>query len=88
MFNATEVLIDAFVNRVREGYHRTYGSLKTDYQDIIAWVGSMALERKSCSPSYQTSSIFNLNYLHCSPHCLRQVYIQLYTVLQGRSTAL
>ncbi|MEO0936446.1 MAG: metal-dependent phosphohydrolase, partial [Cyanobacteria bacterium J06641_2] len=36
MFNATEVLIDAFVNRVREGYHRTYGSLKTDYQDIIA----------------------------------------------------
>ncbi len=44
MFNATEVLIDAFVNRVREGYHRTYGSLKTDYQDIIAWVGSMALE--------------------------------------------
>jgi hypothetical protein len=44
MFNASEILIDAFVNRVREGYHRTYGSLKTDYQDIIAWVGSMALE--------------------------------------------
>ncbi len=44
MFSATEVLIDAFVNLVREGYRRTYGSLKTDYQDIIAWVGSMALE--------------------------------------------
>lgn len=44
MFNATEVLIDSFVNLVREGYRRTYGSLKTDYQDIIAWVGSMALE--------------------------------------------
>ncbi|MGF1674397.1 MAG: Npun_R2479 family HD domain-containing metalloprotein [Rivularia sp. (in: cyanobacteria)] len=44
MFSATEVLIDAFVNRVREGYRRSYGSLKTDYQDIIAWVGSMALE--------------------------------------------
>ena len=44
MFNATEVLIDAFVNLVREGYRRTYGSLKNDYQDIIAWVGSMALE--------------------------------------------
>ncbi len=44
MFNATEVLIDAFVKQVREGYRRTYGSLKTDYQDIIAWVGSMALE--------------------------------------------
>ena len=44
MFNATEVLIDAFVNLVREGYRRTYGNLKNDYQDIIAWVGSMALE--------------------------------------------
>ena len=44
MFNATEVLIDAFVKQIREGYRRTYGSLKTDYQDIIAWVGSMALE--------------------------------------------
>ncbi|MDJ0696199.1 MAG: Npun_R2479 family HD domain-containing metalloprotein [Cyanobacteria bacterium J06639_18] len=44
MFNATEILIDAFVDRIREGYHRTYGCLKTDYQDIIAWAGSMALE--------------------------------------------
>ena len=44
MFSATEVLIDAFVDRVREGYRRSYGSLKTDYQDILAWVGSMALE--------------------------------------------
>ncbi|MEB3218685.1 MAG: metal-dependent phosphohydrolase [Nostocales cyanobacterium 94392] len=44
MFSATEVLIDAFVNLVREGYRRSYGSLKTDYQDILAWVGSMALE--------------------------------------------
>ncbi|NJL78213.1 MAG: metal-dependent phosphohydrolase [Richelia sp. RM2_1_2] len=44
MFSATEVLIDAFVKLVREGYRRSYGSLKTDYQDILAWVGSMALE--------------------------------------------
>ncbi|BAZ00009.1 hypothetical protein NIES37_39920 [Tolypothrix tenuis PCC 7101] len=44
MFNATEILIDAFVNQIREGYHRTYGALKHDYQDIIAWAGSMALE--------------------------------------------
>ena len=36
MFNASEVLIDAFVKQVREGYRRTYGSLKTDYQDIIS----------------------------------------------------
>ncbi len=44
MFNATEILIDAFVNQIREGYRRTYGCLKIDYQDIIAWVGNMALE--------------------------------------------
>ncbi len=44
MFNATEILIDAFVNQIREGYQRTYGCLKHDYQDIIAWAGSMALE--------------------------------------------
>ncbi|GAC1457209.1 MAG: hypothetical protein NVS2B14_01570 [Chamaesiphon sp.] len=35
MFNATEVLIDAFVEKLREGYHRTYGGYKPDYADII-----------------------------------------------------
>jgi hypothetical protein len=44
MFNATEIIIDAFVSQIREGYRRTYGGLKTDYQDMIAWAGSMALE--------------------------------------------
>ncbi|MDB9311466.1 HD domain-containing protein [Spirulina sp. CS-785/01] len=43
-FNATEILIDAFVGRLREGYRRTYGGLKQDYEDIIAWAGSMAME--------------------------------------------
>lgn len=43
-FNATEILIDTFVQKIREGYRRTYGGLKTDYEDIIAWAGSMALE--------------------------------------------
>ncbi|MGK7927424.1 MAG: Npun_R2479 family HD domain-containing metalloprotein [Spirulina sp.] len=44
MFNATEILIDEFVQRLREGYRRTYGGLKPDYADIIAWAGSMAME--------------------------------------------
>lgn len=44
MFNATEILISDFVNKLRAGYHRTYGGLKPDYEDIIAWAGSMALE--------------------------------------------
>lgn len=44
MFNATEILIDHFVQQLREGYRRTYGGWKTDYEDIIGWAGSMALE--------------------------------------------
>lgn len=44
MFNATEILIDAFVQQLKAGYIRTYGHFKADYGDIIAWAGSMALE--------------------------------------------
>jgi hypothetical protein len=44
MFNATEILIDAFVRQLREGYRRTYGGLNANYEEIIAWAGSMALE--------------------------------------------
>jgi hypothetical protein len=44
MFNATEILINEFVRQLREGYTRTYGGLKKDYEDIIAWAGSMAME--------------------------------------------
>ncbi|MDJ0555353.1 MAG: metal-dependent phosphohydrolase [Microcoleaceae cyanobacterium MO_207.B10] len=44
MFNATEILINSFVEKIREGYRRTYGGYKSDYEDIIAWAGSMALE--------------------------------------------
>ncbi|MDJ0620918.1 MAG: metal-dependent phosphohydrolase [Calothrix sp. MO_192.B10] len=44
MFNATEILINSFVELIREGYRRTYGCFKHDYQDIIAWAGNMALE--------------------------------------------
>ncbi|NEQ30375.1 MAG: metal-dependent phosphohydrolase [Leptolyngbya sp. SIO4C5] len=44
MFNATEILIADFVEKLRTGYHRTYGGLKPNYEDIIAWAGSMALE--------------------------------------------
>lgn len=44
MFNATELLIAEFVQQLRHGYQRTYGNLKSDYADIIAWAGGMALE--------------------------------------------
>ncbi len=44
MLNVTEILISAFVKELQEGYRRTYGSLKSDYAEIIAWAGTMALE--------------------------------------------
>src|SRR5947209_10203567 len=44
MFNPTEVLIDAFGDQLRAGYRRMYGGLKSDYEDIIHWVGGMSLE--------------------------------------------
>lgn len=44
MFNSTALLIEAFVDRLKEGYHRTYGGYKPDYAEILAWAGGMALE--------------------------------------------
>ncbi|MEL6325835.1 MAG: Npun_R2479 family HD domain-containing metalloprotein [Cyanobacteria bacterium J06626_23] len=44
MFNVTEILIADFVEKLRIGYQRTYGGLHPEYEDIIAWAGSMALE--------------------------------------------
>ncbi|MGG6294117.1 Npun_R2479 family HD domain-containing metalloprotein [Leptolyngbya sp. AN02str] len=44
MFNATELLISDFVRQLKEGYRHTYGGLKSDYEDIIGWIGAMALE--------------------------------------------
>ncbi|MFB2875488.1 Npun_R2479 family HD domain-containing metalloprotein [Floridanema aerugineum] len=44
MFDATQLIIDRFVQELREGYRRIYGGWKPDYADIIAWAGNMALE--------------------------------------------
>jgi hypothetical protein len=49
MYKATELLIDDFVQKLRSAYHRTYGGLKPDYPDILAWAGAMALENISNS---------------------------------------
>jgi hypothetical protein len=44
MFNPTQVLINACVERLQAGYRHTYGSLKPDYANILDLVGNMALE--------------------------------------------
>lgn len=53
MFNSTAILIDAFVQRLQAGYHRTYGGYKPDYPEIISWAGTMALENiANCDALY------------------------------------
>ncbi|MBE9041128.1 metal-dependent phosphohydrolase [Oscillatoriales cyanobacterium LEGE 11467] len=44
MFNATKLLVNDFVARLQENYQTTYGGYKSNYGEIIAWVGGMALE--------------------------------------------
>lgn len=44
MFDPTQLLIDNFVQQIREGYRRTYGGWKSNYAEIIGWAGGMALE--------------------------------------------
>jgi hypothetical protein len=44
MFNATTLLIDTFVERLRQDYGHTYGQLEPHYAGIIGWAGHMALE--------------------------------------------
>src|SRR6516162_11477857 len=44
MFNVTEFLIDAFVQRLQQAYAHTYGILEPAYAGILAWAGRMALE--------------------------------------------
>ncbi len=43
-FNATELLIEDFVKKLKEGYRRTYGGWRPECEDIIGWAGAMALE--------------------------------------------
>jgi len=44
MINVTSVLIPAFRRRLRKAYRAMYGGLKHDFEEIIDWVGRMALE--------------------------------------------
>ena len=44
MFNPTELLIEAFGQRLEAAYLCTYGQLEPGYTGIFAWAGHMALE--------------------------------------------
>jgi hypothetical protein len=44
MFNPTQIVIEAFVQQLREMYERIYGVLEPGYPGIIGFIGRLALE--------------------------------------------
>ena len=44
MFNPTKVLIDAFVDRIREHYYRVYGEMRPEFRTALEFVTRVALE--------------------------------------------
>ncbi len=44
MFNPTKLIIDDFVDRLKDGYLRVYSNLEPDFPGVIEFVGRMALE--------------------------------------------
>lgn len=49
MFSLIEITIDTCIKHLQAGYYSTYGSLKPDYPEILAWATTMALENISRS---------------------------------------
>jgi len=49
MFNATLIVIEAFIRELRTMYERTYGILEPDYPTIISFAAQLALENIATS---------------------------------------
>jgi hypothetical protein len=49
MFNATLIVIEAFIRELRTMYERTYGILERDYPTIISFAAQLALENIATS---------------------------------------
>ena len=49
MFNATLVVIEAFIRELRTMYERTYGTMEPGYPGVISFVAQLALENIATS---------------------------------------
>jgi hypothetical protein len=49
MFNATSIVIDAFIRELRAMYERTYGMMEPAYPGVISFVAQIALENIATS---------------------------------------
>ena len=60
MFNATLIVIEAFIRELRTMYERTYGTMEPGYPGIISFVAQLALKishtTTSITPSWSRSS--------------------------------
>ena len=44
MFNATLIVIEAFIHELRTMYERSYGTMEPSYPGVISFVAQLALE--------------------------------------------
>ena len=53
MFDPTRIIINAFIDKLKEDYTDIYGVMDKDYPDMITFIGKMALENiANCDAAY------------------------------------
>ncbi len=53
MFDPTRLIINAFIDQLKEGYSDIYGEMEKDYPAMITFIGRMALENvANCDAAY------------------------------------
>ncbi|MDF1547872.1 MAG: hypothetical protein P1P88_08610 [Bacteroidales bacterium] len=53
MFDPTRLIINAFIDRLKEAYTDIYGNMEPGYPDMITFIGKMALENiANCDAAY------------------------------------
>lgn len=53
MFDPTRLIINAFIDRLKESYTDIYGNMEPGYPDMITFIGKMALENiANCDAAY------------------------------------
>ena len=57
MFNATLIVIEAFIRELRTMYERTYGTMEPGYPGIISFVAQLALKISRPATPHTTTSI-------------------------------
>ena len=57
MFNATLIVIEAFIRELRTMYERTYGTMEPGYPGVISFVAQLALENIATSEDRKSTRL-------------------------------